>query len=182
MALPPNRHLWRGGPPDIPPGLYEASPPDTARYRERVLTAMARDQSGWKTPRRRGRKVAADGLPTEAQEQAALCRWLDAAGIVYFAVPNGAYLAGRGVERAIRWKALARSGCKPGVPDLVIATPPPNGGPSPVAVELKRARGGRVTIEQYRWQWQLRGCGWLAIVARGADDGITQLSGLGYGP
>mgnify|MGYP001562933909 CR=1 FL=1 len=59
--------------------------------------------------------------PTEHEEQAAFCRWLDAKGIGYFAVPNGARV------RPAQAKKLKAEGMTAGAPDLVIYADAKNG-------------------------------------------------------
>lgn len=68
---------------------------------------------------------------------------------------------------------------KAGVPDVLVFTPAPHGG-KPCAVELKRERGGRVSLAQYAWLDALAKCGWDVYVARGASEAIRMLRALGY--
>lgn len=129
-----------------------------------------------KKPRREG------DPPTEYQEQAIVCDWLKAHGVAYYAVPNGAFLAGDAVQRATRWRVMARIGCKSGVPDLVIVTPPPADPQARgVAIEMKRQQGGRLSPEQAQWVLDLAACGWRVCVARGAVGAIEFLQRLGFG-
>jgi hypothetical protein len=44
-----------------------------------------------------------------------------------------------------------------------------------LGVELKRQKGGRETDEQKAFAKMLRGCGWLTIVAYGAQDAINKI-------
>ena len=44
-----------------------------------------------------------------------------------------------------------------------------------IAIEMKRTRGGTLSPEQKRWRGWLTARGWLAIVAKGADDGLRQI-------
>jgi hypothetical protein len=53
-------------------------------------------------------------FPTEDEEQAAFCRWLDKHNIFYFAVPNG---GSRNMLEAVKMK---KTGTKKGVFDLVV--------------------------------------------------------------
>lgn len=68
---------------------------------------------------------------------------------------------------------------KSGVPDVLVFTPAPCGR-MPVAIELKRQRGGVVSPAQQDWLAGLRNCGWEAYVARGAAEAIMLLQSLGY--
>lgn len=122
-------------------------------------------------------------LPTEHQEQIAVCNWLDFRRVVYFAVPNG------GKRNVVVGKKLKAEGVKKGVPDLIILTPPPNamialgGARLPccgAAVEMKRRKGGVVSEEQSGWLATFAFLGWATIVANGADDAIKQLEEWGY--
>lgn len=69
---------------------------------------------------------------------------------------------------------------KQGVPDVLVFTPAPVGG-KPVAIELKRVRGGTVHPAQWAWLDALAAAGWDAYVARGADEAIAILLRHGYG-
>ena len=107
---------------------------------------------------------------TEHQEQRALCAWLDAAGIGYCAIPNAA-------RRSPRQAAyLKAEGMRAGAPDLILWRRTPGG--SPVAIELKRSTGGRVSESQEQTHALMRKEGWVVIVARGAADAIAQLISL----
>jgi hypothetical protein len=55
-------------------------------------------------------------IPTEAQEQEVLCRWLDIMKLEYFAVPNG------GSRHFLEGKNLKKQGVKKGVSDLIVFT------------------------------------------------------------
>jgi hypothetical protein len=111
----------------------------------------------------------------EHSEQVTVCDALDAAGVCYFAVPNGANVSKR--ERA----KLVAEGLKAGVTDLVVIDPPParHGAPG-VALEMKRRKGGRLSKVQKGWGKKFEDRGWIWIVAKGADDAIYQLRRLGY--
>lgn len=128
---------------------------------------------------------------TEYQECSDLARWLDRRGVLFTHVPMGGR---RDPKEAARLKAI---GTKAGVPDFLIFSLPPgtpygagvpvdvHGEPVPlpprgVAIEMKKARGGRVEPAQERWLEALRKVGWEAFVAHGAKDAIARLEGLGY--
>lgn len=68
---------------------------------------------------------------------------------------------------------------KRGVPDVLVFTPAP-AGKRPVAIELKRTRGGVVSPHQRDWLAGLGRAGWLVHVARGAADAIAYLCACGY--
>lgn len=114
---------------------------------------------------------------TEAQEQSDVVRYLTRAGVLFCAVPNGGY------RRQSEARSLSRQGVRRGVPDLLVFSPPPSL-PSTVrgvALEMKRAKGGRISPEQHAWSSALRSCGWHVIVAHGADEAIDALRACGYG-
>jgi len=116
--------------------------------------------------------------PTEAVEQAALARRLNAAGLVWFHVPNG---GSRGSAR--EGASLRAAGLKAGVPDVVILSPAP-GAPRGAVIELKRRPpAGRledVRPEQWAWLGRFAEAGFAAMVALGCEDAVSQLRGLGY--
>ena len=119
-----------------------------------------------------------DPLPTEQAECTALARWLDRYRICYTHVPMG------GARDRRQGATLRAMGAKPGVPDYLIFTPPPS--PSGkklrgVAVEMKRRDGGRLSDAQHEMANNLGRCGWLVIVAHGAEDAVERLRALGYG-
>ena len=118
----------------------------------------------------RGRVLARprDRGPTEHDEQVALCRWLDARGIGYFAVPNGARV------RPAQAKKLKAEGMTAGAPDLVLTRRTLDG--RPIAVEVKREVGGVMSRAQRAMQDRLTHDGWICIVARGGQDGIEQIT------
>jgi hypothetical protein len=147
-----------------------------SRFGERVDAGKVAE------PRLPRAKKPSGSEPTEYQEQAHVCDWLKLHRVIYFAVPNGAFLAGDAQQRAIRWKMMARIGCKQGVPDLCIVDPPPaRSDLRAVMVEMKREHGGRLSDEQKAWAAILGGSGWHVVVGYGADDAIRQLGELGYG-
>ena len=118
---------------------------------------------------------------TEAQAQIELVRILDAAAkpILFSATANG----GKRDKRTAA--ALKKQGVKPGLPDLLIFTPPPNGVGVGLAIELKRARAsgkqrGRVSAHQEIWLEELRSVGWRAEVAYGLDHALEILTRAGY--
>lgn len=119
------------------------------------------------TPRAKPREL-------EHAEQVVVARALDFAKILYCAVPNG------GHRHPTVAKKLVDEGVKSGVPDLLIFDAPPRSEARGVAVEMKRAGGGRVTNEQAKWHEALRAQGWIVIVAHGAAEALTALNRLGY--
>ena len=122
-------------------------------------------------------------LPSEHDEQVSVAAWLRLHKILFTATANGAMLAGKSAgARMGQWRKLQRSGVAQGIPDLLIFDPPPaHPGVIGCAVEMKRQKGGVVSIEQESWISELRSLGWSVFVARGADEAIRTLRDLGYG-
>ena len=104
-------------------------------------------------------------IPTEAQEQAALMQWLAYAEIrcpelrLCHAIPNG------GSRNPIEAKHLKEQGVKAGIPDLFL--PCARGGWHGLYIEMKRRKGGRVSVEQKKMILALRDQGFRAEVCEG---------------
>jgi hypothetical protein len=105
---------------------------------------------------------------TEYQECSDFARYLDRRGFLYTHVPLG---GARDPKEAARLKAI---GTKRGVPDFLIF----DAGPRGVAVEMKRERGGTVSLQQKAWIEALSEIGWNAFVARGAREAIERMEKL----
>jgi hypothetical protein len=112
-------------------------------------------------------------IPSEHQEQAAFVRWFRLAhpGVLIFAIPNGAFLAGTVGKRAAQMARLKAEGLVEGIPDLFIPE-------WCVWIEMKRAKGGRVSPEQTEMAEALRGMNHLVIVAHGWEDAKVKLGAL----
>lgn len=87
-------------------------------------------------------------------------------------------------KRSERYGArLKAEGWKPGFPDyMIFKTPPAWPNLKGTALELKRygATASSLSGEQRTWLDGLRGNGWLAIWAAGADEAISKLQAAGY--
>ena len=115
--------------------------------------------------------------PTENQEQIALVAWLRARPHVplFFHVPNQRKCSAREGE------LLKKLGERRGVPDLMIATPPPAvPGKHGAFVEMKRRDGGVRRPEQIAWERALLGAGWEGGFCEGAAEAVQMLKRLGY--
>ena len=76
---------------------------------------------------------------------------------------------------------LKRRGVKPGVPDnLIFDSPPRFPQIKGLAIELKRADGGKTTKYQDDWLEALAQRGWAAVVCHGIDECIKTLEYYGY--
>lgn len=111
--------------------------------------------------------------PTENAEQAALFQWAELASGAHpelrllHAIPNGGLRDGR--TAAI----LARTGVKSGVPDLCL--PVARGGFHGLYIELKRLKGGVLSINQKTWLGLLAKEGYKAVVCRGWEEARDEL-------
>lgn len=114
---------------------------------------------------------------SEHKEQVEVVNWLRAHGVLFCAIPNAAK---RSPQTAAYLKA---EGMSAGAPDVVIFDRPTRGiaGIAGVAIEMKAARGGRLSLEQKSWHAALRARDWVVIIGHGASDAIMQLEELGYG-
>lgn len=117
--------------------------------------------------RRMGTGGAVLRMPTEHEEQREYVRWFRQTypEVRIMAIPNG---GARSPATAGRLKA---EGVSPGVPDLFI----PAWG---LWVEMKRAKGGKVSPEQKEWHQYLANCGYRVIIGLGQADAIKQTQQL----
>ena len=116
---------------------------------------------------------------TEQDHQIELAKHLDAAHLVWTATANG----GKRDKRTA--STLKKTGVKPGIPDILIFTPPPNGHGIGFAIELKRPangtmRKGRASTHQKTWLENLRGLKWRAEIAYGYEHALDLLRNAGY--
>ena len=103
-------------------------------------------------------------IPTEHAEQVTFVQWFRRTyqDVLIFAIPNG------GHRNAVVASKLKAEGVMRGVPDLLI----PAWG---VWVEMKRAKGGRLSWEQKHMIEYLEANGYAVIVANGAANAIEQV-------
>lgn len=85
-----------------------------------------------------------------------------------FAIPNGGK---RSMIAAMRAQA---EGLCSGVPDLFI--PFANGVYHGLFIEMKKRKGGVVSVTQKEWLAKLNESGYLAIVCKGADEAIAEIN------
>lgn len=112
----------------------------------------------------------------EHSEQVAVVDWLHIThpSVLFWATPNGVFLAGGPKRRAAAMNKLKGEGFLPGVSDLIIFEP--RGGYSCLFLEMKRKHGGVVSENQ---QWFLREIeqrGAIGFVAEGAEEAIDILT------
>ena len=81
-----------------------------------------------------------------------------------FAIPNG------GIRNIVVAQKLKAEGVRSGVPDLFVPK-------WSLWIEMKRQKGGSVSKEQKDWiKYLTEDCGHGAIVAKGWEDGIKQVT------
>ncbi len=100
----------------------------------------------------------------EHRSQVALCKWLDAANILYFAIPNG------GARNAITGKRLKDEGVKAGVPDLFLYK-------LRLFIEMKSPKG-YVTDAQKYMHVKLRKAGYGVEICYSAEEAIKLVEGF----
>ena len=109
--------------------------------------------------------------PTEHEEQVALMEMLEYRKGRYpelgllFAIPNG------GARHVAVAKKLKAEGVKPGVPDLCL--PVARSGYHGLYVEMKRVKGGVVSLEQAAWHEALLAQGYHVEVCKGALHAVA---------
>ena len=109
-------------------------------------------------------------MDSEEKEQARLATYLDAKGYVWFHVPNG------GHRHKVIAAKMKRAGQKRGAPDCILISG--EGGaplPRPIAIELKRVSGGRLSKHQKYFLGEMERCGWDTLVAKGSRAAIDWL-------
>jgi hypothetical protein len=108
-----------------------------------------------------------DRIPTEHEEQRQFVSWFRQTyhGVRIFAIPNGGI---RSKSQAGRLKA---EGVSPGVPDLFVPA-------WALWIEMKRQKGGSVSIEQKDWHEYLMSINHKVLIAKGFDDAVKKLHKL----
>lgn len=107
-------------------------------------------------------------VPTEAQEQTTLFQWAAMMAGKWpelrlcHAIPNG------GSRNPIEARHLKEQGVKPGIPDIFL--PCARGGWHGLYIEMKRRKGGRVSIEQKKMILALRNEGYCVEVCNGWEE------------
>lgn len=158
--------------------------------RELLTASQAKKKATPPTPRGRISSSTVDRVvpPTEASEHEQIVKWLRSRvpSVAFFHPPNGGK---RSKKTAFM---MQRMGLSPGVPDLMIITPPPNHHPQTTpltkhgpyvgtALEIKRTGpSGRVSPEQRAWHAMLTKHSWYVAVVKGYAEAVTVLKALGY--
>ena len=74
-----------------------------------------------------------------------------------FSIPNG------GARSAMSGMAMKAEGLTKGVPDLFIPS-------IKLFIELKKVKGGKLSVEQKDWLYYLNSIGYIAIECKGFED------------
>ena len=108
---------------------------------------------------------------TEDQEQMLFVQWFrrQYPTIRIFSIPNG------GARHPAVAAKLKATGTSAGVPDLFIPA-------WSTWVEMKRAKGGRLSEVQKDWIEYLEGIGHKVLVGHGFEDAMTKVQQLGFVP
>ena len=105
---------------------------------------------------------------SEHDEQKALIQWLDFQypDTLFFAIPNGAHLAGTDRQRFAQINKLKAEGLVPGTPDVFIAEP--RGGYAGCFVEMKTLTG-KLSDNQKEFLARAEARGFYTIVGFGFE-------------
>ena len=112
-------------------------------------------------------------VPTESDEQQALFTWAKWNMKRYPELELLTHIPNGGLRNVVVATKLKAEGTQKGFPDIIlpVARQEYHG----LAIELKRAKGGRLSEEQKWWLENLSKQGWLAVVCRGAAEAIDTL-------
>ena len=111
-------------------------------------------------------------IPTEHEEQATFCKYLDIRKIKYFAIPNANAMSIKDRTMAIKTMAkLKAEGVKKGVPDMLVFLPT-----KVLFVEMKRSKGGTISSEQKQWIEYINTLPYAsAVVCKGYKEAIEEI-------
>lgn len=118
--------------------------------------------------RGRTRKPAARISPLEADEQKMLFEWAEYAEVLYPELQLMYHIVNEGRRSYRSGAELRKQGMKAGVPDICL--PVPRGGFGALYIEMKRAKGGRVSDAQDWWIEKLNAAGNLAVICHGFEE------------
>lgn len=131
--------------------------------------------------RKASRAVGMIGDALESEVQKALFEFMaslrledgHSLGDYAYAVPNGTMLAGTAQQRARYMASLKAQGLKPGVSDVVIALP--RGQYHGAYIELKRTKGGVLSVPQSDWLVLTKNAGYYSALAAGLDEAVKHV-------
>lgn len=101
-------------------------------------------------------------IVSEEIEQADFVQWLEMTGYKFTAIPNSTYTKS--------WKQKMknkRTGLRAGFPDLIVIAEG-----RLICIEMKRTKGGQLTLEQRAWIDALAAAGIPVAVCKGAREAI----------
>ena len=103
-------------------------------------------------------------IPTEHEEQRKFVSWFRKTypGVRIFAIPNG------GARSKATAMKLVCEGVSAGVPDLFVPA-------WALWIEMKRQKGGSVSLEQKDWHQYLISIGHKVLIAKGFADAVDKL-------
>lgn len=106
-------------------------------------------------------------IPTEHEEQRKFVSWFRQTypGVRIFAIPNG------GLRSKTTAMKLKVEGVSKGIPDLFVPA-------WALWIEMKRQKGGHVSLEQKDWHAYLVQIGHKVLIAKGFDDAVKKLHKL----
>lgn len=106
-------------------------------------------------------------FPSEHEEQVGFVQWFRGKfpGELIYAIPNG------GKRSMSVGKELKAEGVVPGVPDLHVPA-------WRLWIEMKRAKGGKLSDEQIAMHAYLESIGHTVIIGRGATDASARVLGF----
>lgn len=120
-----------------------------------------------------GMKNVKPAIPTEADEQAALFRWAAYSLGKYPELELMYHIPNEGKRTSITGSRMKAQGMRRGVPDICL--PVPNVLHTALYIELKRAKGGRVSDEQRGWISALNRVGCRAVVCHGWNEAREEI-------
>lgn len=111
--------------------------------------------------------------PLEHWEQVQVAKWLEKNNILFFAVPNGAFLGEVKKQSIIQMNKLKAEGFKEGVYDLFIMEP--RKGFHGCILEMKRLKGKGESDKQKKFGSRAEKNGYYRLVCRGHQVAIDNL-------
>lgn len=102
-------------------------------------------------------------MPTEEVEQANFVHYLELKGLRFTAIPNSTYTKSWAIKNR-----NTRMGVRAGLPDLLVIVPG-----KVIFIEMKREKGGVLSLMQKEWIAALNLAGTPAHVAKGCLEAIN---------
>lgn len=109
----------------------------------------------------------------EKDEQSIFVKYCELKNIPVVHVPNGVMIAGGMKNKYAYINSLKTQGLKKGFPDIIVLAK--NTKNEVLFLEFKREKGGVLSEEQKKWQFNLRSMGYATYVVHGANEAINRL-------